>query len=365
MPEETTTLALTEEVITPQTKGGLPYFVLQHNAVSRSVQNLSATAKKLTTMAMALLPTDFSSLTVAFTFTEFCKALGMEEGGEQYKLFKSAVDECMKCVISIEIPTGKIRRGKELKIWEKFTWFTYSKFDENTGHAVMEFSEKLASYLRSIQWLYSKIFIKKIGQLQSFYAIRIFELVTSYASLAGMGGNKADEWYVDIHLPEDRLMLGVPEGAYPEIKRLRQFVINEPVKSINGIDAGIEITIESIKQGRRVIGYRLNCKKAAESKLAAPAKKRGRKKKEEAAAADAGGGAAVPARAEQADDMNLKDKDLHRLKELYPKEFAELYEAKFAELSHMPRSATFQKARSKSSEYHALEELRKKYGIAR
>jgi plasmid replication initiation protein len=282
----------------------------------------------------------------------------MEEGGEQYKIFKSAVEECMKCVISIEIDTGKIRRGKALKHWKKFTWFTSSEFDENTGHAVMKFSDELAAYLRSIQWLYSKIFIKKIGQLQSFYAIRIFELVSSYASLAGMGGNKAGEWYVDIHLPEDRLLLGVPEGVYPEIKELRRNVINNPVKSINGLDAGIEITIESIKQGRRVIGYRLNCRKE-QTKLAAPAKKRGRKKKEEAADA-VDSATVVQTRLDQIEEMDLKDKDLYRLKEIYPEEYEKLYAEKFASILYMPSNA-----KAKAAELKALFELKDKYGIVR
>jgi hypothetical protein len=39
--------------------------VLQHNAISRSINSLSATAKKLTAMAMALIPSDLSSLTVS------------------------------------------------------------------------------------------------------------------------------------------------------------------------------------------------------------------------------------------------------------------------------------------------------------
>jgi hypothetical protein len=91
------------EINTPETLGVTPRFVLQHNAISRSIHDLSATAKKLTAMAMALLPPDLSSLTAAFTFTEFCQAIGYDKGGESYKLFKKAVDECMENVITIEI----------------------------------------------------------------------------------------------------------------------------------------------------------------------------------------------------------------------------------------------------------------------
>ena len=46
----------TELVNTPESLGVTPRFVLQHNAISRSAHNFSATARKLTAMAMSLLP---------------------------------------------------------------------------------------------------------------------------------------------------------------------------------------------------------------------------------------------------------------------------------------------------------------------
>jgi hypothetical protein len=50
-----------EPINTPQSLGVTPHYVLQHNAISRSVNSLSATAKKLTAMAMALIPPDLSN----------------------------------------------------------------------------------------------------------------------------------------------------------------------------------------------------------------------------------------------------------------------------------------------------------------
>jgi hypothetical protein len=67
-------------------------------------------------MAMALIPSDLSNLTAAFTFPEFCKALDMPVGEEQYKIFKDAANECMQCVITIETePNAKGKKhGKNL-----------------------------------------------------------------------------------------------------------------------------------------------------------------------------------------------------------------------------------------------------------
>ncbi|GHV23666.1 hypothetical protein FACS189494_11780 [Spirochaetia bacterium] len=91
-----------EPINTPKTLGVTPRYALQHNVINRSSHTLSATASKLTAMAMSLLPQDLSSLTAAFTFSEFCKAMGLPIGGKSYKIFKDAVDECMDCHITIE-----------------------------------------------------------------------------------------------------------------------------------------------------------------------------------------------------------------------------------------------------------------------
>jgi hypothetical protein len=97
----------TELVNTSESLGVTPRFVLQHNAISRSIQNLSATAKKLTAMAMSLLPADLSSLTASFSYIEFCKAMGYTIGGEEYEYFKKAVNECLDSKISIEMKSTK------------------------------------------------------------------------------------------------------------------------------------------------------------------------------------------------------------------------------------------------------------------
>lgn len=117
--------------VTPEALGVTPRYVLLHNAISRSAHSLSAMAKKVTAMAMALLPADLANLSASFTFTEFCKSFGLPKGGETFKLFKAAIDECVDTKIAIE--TTSARSGK--KTWENYTWFDYSRLDEESGMA--------------------------------------------------------------------------------------------------------------------------------------------------------------------------------------------------------------------------------------
>lgn len=207
------------------TPGVTPRYVIQYNAVSRGAHGLSAAAQKLVAMAMSLLPADLSSLTASFTFPEFCGPLGLSAGGETYKIFKAAVDECMQCVITVE--TEPDEQGK--KAWRKFTWFTVSAFDEKTVRAAIKVSDELAVFLIALKWMYSKISLKDIGSLQSRYAIKLFEMAMSYMSLKGKRGNAGGGWYFERPVTELREIMGVPKDAYKETHLFKQKVIEKPV----------------------------------------------------------------------------------------------------------------------------------------
>ena len=301
------------EANTPETLGVTPRYVLQHNAISRSAHSMSATAKKLTAMAMALLPPDLSSLSAAFSFADFCKALGYSDGGNEYKLFVAAVDECLKTVISIE--TGVTAKGK--KSWEKFQWFEYAKFNAETGMCTMRFSKELADFLKEFKKVYSKINLSDVGKLQSKYGIRIFEIARSYSSLQGKDGNPTNSWYFERSIQEIRGLFELPDHMYPAMRDFRKDVIENPIKEINNAGIGIEIATDSVKQGRKLKGIRFNCQQTARKTTA----KRGRKKKTESAA-----------QLEFSPELerSRQEKELEHLKELYPKEFADLYETELA-----------------------------------
>ena len=340
---------LDEIINTPESLGVTPRYLLQHHAISRSIHSLSATAKKLTAMAMALLPTDLSSLTAAFTFTEFCNALGYSKSGESFRLFKAAVDECVDNKIRIEIMSSK--PGK--KVRETYTWFTYSKIDEGTGICKMSFSPHLASALLEMKRVYAKINLLDIGRLQSMYAIRLFELTKSYESLAGKDGNEQGAWYVEYPVTEFRQLFDLSDDVYKETRRFRQFVIERPVKEINKAGIGLEIETEGVKQGRRLHSLRLNCKQTPRT----PKAKRGRPKKEM--------GTPAP-QLELADSSTRletrQEKEMEHLKELYPDEFEALYAAELSKPSMFSPESDFRKL---AAEGIALAQLRSKYGIVK
>jgi plasmid replication initiation protein len=331
---------------TPQTLGVTPRYVLQHNAISRSINSLSATAKKLTVMSMALIPSDLSSLTAAFTFPEFCKALDMPTGGETYKIFKAAVNECMQCVITIETEPNE----KNKKTWRKFTWFSEAQYSEETGKATMTFSPQLAEVMRELKWVYSKINLQDFGRLQSRYAIRLYEIALSFAYLKGKQGNKNGAWYFQWTIKELRQILSVPTGAYAETHLFKQKVIDAPIKEINNAGLGLAVKIERVKQGRFLVALRFDCEQIPRR---LPEKDKNKKK--------------TAARLELLEpnprvEQERLEKEYQHMKERYPDEFARLYEEALNKPSPLPLNSLIRRG---AAEYIAVTQLKTKHGIAK
>jgi plasmid replication initiation protein len=329
---------------TPETLGVNPRYVLQHNAVSRSIHHLSATAKKVIALAMALLPFDLSTRAVSFKFTEFCSAFGLRhEGGKSYRVFRQAVTECMKNIISIEIPDKNGKKGK----WEQYTWFSYAAFDEETGACAMTFSEELASVLLELKKAYAKMNLIDLGRLRSKYAIRYFEIGTSFSSLAGKDGNKKDKWYFEYTIADLRMLFAIPPEEYRRTDVFRKKVVEDPLKELNNAGVGMEIRTEGVKEGRGLKALRFNCVKTNKT-----ADKTRRTK------------AQFPAPAELPlidEPETREDKEMEHLKELYPAEFAALYREELEKYSLLPGK----RAAKISAELAALKTLREKHGIVK
>jgi plasmid replication initiation protein len=334
-----------DSVNTPETLGTTPRYVLQHHAISRSAHDLSATANKITLMALALIPPDLSSRTAAFTFTEFCTAVGYTKSGESFKLFLAALEECGNANITIRIVNQE--NGKTT--WQGCHWFSCWEFREETGVATLSFSEELVTVLSELKWVYTKINLKDIGKLQSKYAIRFFELAVSYMSLQGKGGNRDKAFYFERNLQELRYILGIPNERYQETRDFTKKVIKAPINEINSAGIGVSITPTSIKHGRKNTGYRFDCQSVPKT---LPAKKRNEKHAEQA----------QPELPEivAADADSHEDKMMQYLKERYPDEFAALYAAELAKPSFLPPTSEFRK---KATEGTVLAQLRERHGL--
>jgi plasmid replication initiation protein len=298
-------------------------------------------------MAMALLPPDLSSLSAAFTFGEFCDALGYTKSGKSFTLFKEAVKECMESVIEVEMPPDK----KGETIWVMHHWFSRAEINKTTGVCTMTFDQDLAEFLRELKRLYAKISLADLGRLQSRYALRIYEIALSYKSLQGKDGNPENGWYVERTLEELRKLFGIKPGEYQETYLFRRKVLEGPVREINDAGIGVKIKTGSIKKGRNIAGFRFECETAAKN----TGKKRG------------GRSPRVPVslsedRPETPESKTEKENE--RIRERYPEEFAKLYKEALAGLPQLGGNVG-ESFRKLAAEAKALEEIRSVHGIVK
>ncbi|MDR0553473.1 MAG: replication initiation protein [Treponema sp.] len=333
------------EVNTTETLGVTPRYILQHNAISRSAHNFSATAKKLTAMAMSLLPPDLSSLSAAFTFTEFCDALGYTKSGKSFSLFKAAVKECMESVIEVKGP--KTVKGKTP--WIMHHWFQRAEFNPDTGVCTMTFDQDLADFLKELKRLYAKISLTDMGRLQSRYALRIYEIALSYKSLQGKEGNAENAWYIERTLEELRKLFGIQADEYQETYVFRRKVIEGPVREINDAGIGVKIKTESIKKGRNIAGFRFACETVAKT---TEKKRQGRSTRV---------AVALPEPRTAMHESKI-EKENQLLRERYPQAFADLYKKALAELPTFGRDSG-ESLRKRAAEGKAINELRVMHGI--
>jgi plasmid replication initiation protein len=328
-----------------------PELALKHNAVIRSAHTLSTNAQKLTYMALSLLPFDLSTREVAFSYPELCKALGLETGGNSYNILKKTAEECMQCIVHIEQEV--LVRGKVKRSWKKFVWFSYSEFDEKTGVFKMRFSEELAEYLAEIKVTYTKVPLKDVGKLQSKYALRHYEMAKSYESMAGKYGNKPGEWSYERPIEDFRFILGVSDSEYiSDNYELKRNVFEKPIKEINNAGFGLELRPQPIKTGRKITDIRIQCKKTTPKVT-----RRGRKKKAEETIE------ALELPVENGSLSSREEKELSRLREKFPGEFAELYAAETAkETKWLATDSEFKK---KAAVIAASIRLRERHGLVK
>lgn len=319
------------------TQEAMPEYVLQPHAISRAMYRLSATARKIIAVGMAIIPPDLSSRIAVFSFNDFCQALGLERSGERYALIQDAILECIRADITIDTS----------KKWKTFTWVQCAEIDKETNLITIEFSAGLVEYLLELKKMYARIELRDLGKLQSLYAIRLYEMAKSYESLAGKNGNREKCWFFERSIAELRKILGVEDGIYPMTADFRRYVIEGPVKEINEAGLGLAVVLEYIKKGRTLAAVRFSCQK--DVRLV-----KGRRKKSAEALS--------VSESDPREAQTREEKEQEHLKKRYPDEYVRLVE----EERGKPRQGFHTDG---TWEIHttqqALKRLKEKYGIRR
>lgn len=142
-----------------------------------------------------------------------------------------------------------IRRYSKGKVVERMRWVFHVKYREGQGCVELGFSPTVLPHLTMLNREFTSYQLKQIGSLSSFYAVRLYELMSQFLKL----GQR------ECTLDQLRQMLDLGD-KYQDVKDMRKRVLDPAIKEVN---AGTDLTVtaEPRRQGRKIIGFSFTIKK--------------------------------------------------------------------------------------------------------
>src|SRR5690606_6239862 len=190
---------------------------------------------------------------ITFTVEEFCSLLDVEvEGGGMYDYMKRSCERLVGKPVSVRNEIMK-EYVPDLEVdnngYTIFPWLHHIKYDNSTVKIRFhEYMKPLLLYVLGNEE-YTKYLLENIMKCDSFYAMRIYELLKQYQKV----GERL------IELPELREMLGIGKKEYALYANFKKRVLEQAHKEINE-KTDIRMDYEEIKQGRKVVAIKFYVK---------------------------------------------------------------------------------------------------------
>ena len=241
------------DALTPQNLKKDRTFLLQPNIISRSINDVEATEKKLMALAMSYIPYKIENdddYTVSFSISDAIKALDLTDGQNQRLLLESAVDK---------ISGKQIKLFQENGDWFKYTWFDKASWQPSTKIFTLTFNKSLGDALVQYKKAYSKIDLASLGRLSSKYSIRYFEIGLSYSGNKGINGNKKGTWFFEYSIDQLKQLFMIDKNQYKRTCDFTRRVVYDPVALLNEAKVGFTIEAQSLTKGKKLLGFRFVC----------------------------------------------------------------------------------------------------------
>jgi len=133
--------------------------------------------------------------------------------------------------------------AKNGKLVERLRWVFHVKYKEGQGCVELGFSPKILPHLTMLNREFTSYQLKQLGNLSSFYAIRLYELMSQFHKL----GQR------ECTLDQLRQMLDLGE-KYKDVKDMQKRVLVPALKELN-THTDLTVTTEPRRKGRKIIGF--------------------------------------------------------------------------------------------------------------
>lgn len=170
-----------------------------------------------------------------------------------YRSLKSA---CESLYESEFVWTDKDAKGRE-KI-NKSRFVQRASYSEGGGYVEVMFGNDVIPLITRLSERYTEYELKQIKDLNSIYALRIFEILMQWNSLGKTPS---------ITIESLRTRLGIEEHQYKLMSDFKKRVLDHAIREIND-NTNITATYEQHKEGRKITGFTFKFKIKANPKKA-------------------------------------------------------------------------------------------------
>lgn len=210
--------------------------VTQSNRLIEAAHTLTLNEKRLLALATSMLdgrkplPKDGILLIRADMFAE---AFGTDPKNT-YAFLKDAADRLYE---------RDVRNYKGGKMVKRMRWVYLCDYKEGRGCVELGFSPTVVPHLTMLNKEFTSYRLQQIGDLSTFYAIRLYELMAQFLKLKER----------ECTLEQLRTMLDLG-GKYTNVKDLRKRVLDPGIQEVN-LHTDLTVTVEPRRKGRSIIGF--------------------------------------------------------------------------------------------------------------
>ncbi|HHA2250246.1 TPA: replication initiation protein [Enterobacter ludwigii] len=186
--------------------------------------------------------------TMSITSDDFYKAFPDMGKKNAETMLKEAVDRLWER--SVIIRDGECR--------EEFRWVQHrAQYFSGDARAQITFSDAVMPYLTQLKGQFTQVVVKNVSSLSRTYSIRIYELLQQFRST----GDRS------IALDDFRSLLELGE-KYQTFKSMNQLLLKPAIAELNE-KSDLSVSVETVKQGRKVVALRFRFKEDRQIRLPA------------------------------------------------------------------------------------------------
>lgn len=223
---------------------------LWQNNFTRSMYKCSATAQKIFCCIMAEFQKQKRNAKencVNLELSDMIFGLNISDGKKTRTTVNNAIEELRKLGIVLQDDEHAYH---VLNIFEEI------KYDFDWGTCKFWLTQKTCYFLENLSKMgFTLIQLDKVGKLQSFYAIRYFQIAMSFYGFKGQVKNRPHTWFFSYSLEQLKALFRIEKDEYTRTSNLVNRVVNEPIAEINEKLPQYHFEVEKVYKGKKLDGF--------------------------------------------------------------------------------------------------------------